>query len=106
MGAPPYLHGLVFLRLKGVVENLNRPLHVHGRSAEEEVHGGITVFGPGVDREVGLLDHDDPGDPVGLKLVKGRCDDFGPRLPGRPQKDLFDMLHRRESLGVTPVKLD
>ena len=50
-------------------------LRLERLAAGEDVHGGVPVLGPGVDREVGLGDDDHAADPERVELVKDDVDD-------------------------------
>src|SRR4029453_6311417 len=74
-------------------------------AAREDVHGGVPVLGPRVDREMGLGDHHHAGDPERVELVKDHVDDGGLRSLGGLHHRALHGLKAVEDLGAAVVEL-
>ena len=75
-------------------------------AAREDVHGGVPVLGPRVDREMGLGDHHHAGDPERVELVKHDVDDRGLRSLGGLHHRVLHGLKAVEDLGAAVVQLE
>src|SRR5207245_2565584 len=87
-------------------EVLDRDFGGEGLSAGEDVHRCIPMFGPGMDRDMGLGNHDDAADAEGTELVEVGADDGGLRDLGRGDQDLFHSLYIIKKFGVATVQLE
>ncbi len=74
-------------------------------AARVEVHRCVPGLGPGMDRQVRLLDHDDAGHALGLKPMKGPLDDRSVRLFCSLDHDVGNRVDVGEHLRVTTRQL-
>ena len=58
-----------------------------------EIDGDVTVLGPGVDGEMGFLEHHDTGDTLGSELVEDRGNDGASGLHRRLTQGFTDKIN-------------
>ena len=79
-------HFVVYIRQARLPQQLQNQLRVRV-PAHKHVQGHVLVLGPGVNRDVGFSQGNDPGDPsdpqpvLGLKIVEKAVEYSGPGLP-------------------------
>ena len=72
-------------------------VHVHRRSATEDVDRGVAVLGPGVDRNMGFRDRRDAGDTLRSEFVHH---DFDDGRAGELETFLEHLLDFREIVEI------
>jgi hypothetical protein len=75
-------------------------------SAREDVHGRVSVFRPGVDREMRFRDNHDPADAEGIEFMKRHVDNRGPARTSGTDQDILDDVHFLQRVWVTTVEFD
>ena len=75
-------HDVAVLRQKALGDEMRRLHGLEVLAAGEDVHGGVGVFGPGVDADMRLGDADDAGYSDRRELVEHFADDGRARLFG------------------------
>src|SRR5690606_30452116 len=72
----------------------------------KDVDGCIAVLRPGMDRQVGLGDHDDAADPLRAELMESDLPDLGAGCQGCVDHDLFNALSVVQDLRAAVIHLD
>lgn len=98
-------HDGMALGAEGLHEGVHSVFGIDGVAAGKDINGCISIFGPGVDAEMGLSDGDDARHALGTELMEGVSDDRCPNTFRRVQQRLPYRGQVVQNLRVTLPKL-